>query len=383
MQTVHSLVESWLGGSGIALVAAGASALLISLGLGWIFSRISVVVVTRWLTPFDCERDRRFDRQVSRMRMPLTWFAAALIAQSLIAVALPQGHRGSLRHAMLVVALITGGWLMLCSLSLLEEVVCARTEPGAGQDLDARRRQTQVRGFRNIAGFLTIVVTIAFVLLTFESVRQLGAGILASAGVAGVILGFAAQRSISTIVAGVQIALSQPIRVGDVVIVEGDWGTIEEITLTYVVVKIWDLRRLIVPINYFIERPFQNWTRTSSRILGTVELHVDYTVPVAAIRNKTKELLDASSFWDGDVWSVQVVSSDAHSMIVRPLFSAKNSGDQWNLRCELREKLIAYLQQEYPNSLPRVRADVGTTSTTALERADCAFISTSGAAGPR
>jgi small-conductance mechanosensitive channel len=194
--------------------------------------------------------------------------------------------------------------------------------------------------------------------MTFERVRQLGAGLLASAGVAGIVLGFAAQKSLATILAGIQIALTQPIRVEDVVIVEGEWGTIEEITLTYVVVRIWDMRRLIVPIHYFIEKPFQNWTRVSADILGTVNLYLDYSVPVEALREEFKRILDASDYWDGETWGVQVTDSTDKTMTVRPLMSAKNSGDAWNLRCEVREKLIAFVRENYPDALPRIRAEV-------------------------
>jgi small-conductance mechanosensitive channel len=199
---------------------------------------------------------------------------------------------------------------------------------------------------------------LGFVLLTFERVRQLGTGLLASAGVAGIVLGFAAQRSLSTILAGIQIALTQPIRVDDVVIVENEWGRIEEITLTYVVVRIWDKRRLVLPIVYFIERPFQNWTRVSADLLGTVNLHLDYSVPVDEIRAECKRILDGTPLWDGEAWCVQVTETTEHCMVVRPLFSARNASDQWDLRCEVREKLVAFVQRNYPQALPRVRAEV-------------------------
>ena len=181
---------------------------------------------------------------------------------------------------------------------------------------------------------------------------------LASAGIAGIVLGFAAQRGIATVLAGIQIAISQPIRVDDVVIIEGEWGKIEEINLTYVVVKIWDLRRLVVPVTYFLDKPFQNWTRVSADILGTVELHLDYSVPVDAVRQEFKRLVDASPLWDGKVCGVQVTGSTETTMTLRPLMSAKNASDAWDLRCHVREKLIEFLQKNYPGCLPRVRAEV-------------------------
>ncbi len=362
MVGVMEELATWLGNESLERAVVSLGAALLSLLLGWLAARVVVTVVTRWLTPFQSDRDRRFDEQVARMRHPLSWFAASLFAQALLAPSFGDHQRSGVSHLVLVLSITTGAWVALRSLSVLEELATDTDSLDSQDNLAARRLQTQVRGFRNIASFLIVLVGTAFILLTFERVRQLGAGILASAGVAGVILGFAAQRSISTIVAGVQIAISQPIRVDDVVIVEGEWGRVEEITLTYVVVEIWDLRRLVVPINYFIERPFQNWTRTSAELLGTVELHLDYSVPVEAIRKKTKELLEASEYWDGKVCNVQVVSSNAQAMVVRPLFSAANSGDQWNLRCELREKLIDFLQREYPGSLPRWRGQLESPS---------------------
>jgi small-conductance mechanosensitive channel len=195
-------------------------------------------------------------------------------------------------------------------------------------------------------------------LMVFDSARQFGASILASAGIAGIIVGFAAQRSIATLLAGSQIAMTQPIRVDDVVIVENEWGRIEEITLTYVVVRIWDLRRLVLPITYFIERPFQNWTRSSADILGTVFLHADYSVPLDALRTELTRILSTSRFWDGKVNVLQVTDAREHTLEIRALASAADASLAWDLRCEVREKLIQFLQRNYPDSQPRLRASV-------------------------
>lgn len=205
---------------------------------------------------------------------------------------------------------------------------------------------------------IIVMLAVAAMLMTFEGIEQLGKGLLASAGIAGVVIGFAAQRTLGTFVAGMQIAFTQPIRVDDVVIVEGEWGRIEEITLTYVVVKIWDLRRLILPINYFIEKPFQNWTRVSADILGTVFLYVDYTVPLEAIRQELTRLLKDHKLWDGKVNVVQVTNATERTVEVRLLVSAKDAGSAWDLRCDLREKMIDFLQREYPDALPRIRAEL-------------------------
>lgn len=223
-------------------------------------------------------------------------------------------------------------------------------------NLRARSIYTQVVVLKKVALTTIGIFTLASMLMVFDSVRQFGASILASAGIAGIVVGFAAQRSIATLLAGFQIALTQPIRVDDVVIVENEWGRIEDITLTYVVVRIWDLRRLIVPITYFIEQPFQNWTRSSSDILGTVFLYVDYTVPLDPLREELTRILTASRYWDGKVNVLQVTDAKQQTLELRALASASDAALAWELRCEMREKLVTFVQQTYPDSLPRLRA---------------------------
>jgi small-conductance mechanosensitive channel len=192
-------------------------------------------------------------------------------------------------------------------------------------------------------------------LMVFDSVRHFGTALIASAGLAGIIVGFAAQKSIATLLAGFQIAFTQPIRIDDVVIVESEWGQIEEITLTYVVVRLWDLRRLVLPITYFIEKPFQNWTRTSSDLIGSVFLYVDYHVPLAPLRQELQRILDQHPLWDRKVVVLQVTDTKQHTVELRALVSAKDAGTAWDLRCDVREQLITYLQREHPESLPRLR----------------------------
>jgi small-conductance mechanosensitive channel len=223
-------------------------------------------------------------------------------------------------------------------------------------NLQARSIYTQVVVLQKVAMTTIGIFTLASMLMVFDSVRQFGASILASAGIAGIVVGFAAQRSIATLLAGFQIALTQPIRLDDVVIVENEWGRIEDITLTYVVVRVWDLRRLVVPITYFIEQPFQNWTRSSADILGTVFLYVDYTVPLDALRTELTRVLAASRYWDGKVNVLQVTDAKEHTLELRALASAADASLAWDLRCEIREKLIAFVQKNYPGSLPRLRA---------------------------
>jgi small-conductance mechanosensitive channel len=229
----------------------------------------------------------------------------------------------------------------------------------------ARGVYTQVMVLKKIAASVIGVFAIASMLMVFQSVRQFGTAIIASAGVAGIIIGFAAQKTIATLLAGFQIALTQPIRIDDVVIVENEWGRIEEITLTYVVVRIWDLRRLVLPITYFIENPFQNWTRTSADILGTVFLHVDYDVPLETLRQELTRILKASALWDGKVNVLQVTDAKDRTLEIRALASARDASAAWDLRCEVREKLITYIQKHYPESLPRWRIETDPRATAA------------------
>ena len=210
---------------------------------------------------------------------------------------------------------------------------------------------------------LIVIVAVSAVLMSFDTVRQIGISLLASAGVAGIIIGIAAQKSIATLIAGIQIAVTQPIRIDDVVIVEGEWGRIEEITLTYVVVRIWDQRRLVVPISYFLEQPFQNWTRTSSELIGSVYLYTDYSVDIEAVRRQLGSIVRATPLWDKRVENLQVTAATDKGLELRALVSASNASEVWDLRCLVRERLLDYLQKHHPESLPRVRIEPTTGST--------------------
>lgn len=264
-----------------------------------------------------------------------------------------------LRNATSLMLIALVAYLLVRIVDATAAFVLRRHRIDVRDNLQARAIHTQVMVLKKVALTAIGIFTLASMLMVFESVRQFGASILASAGIAGIIIGFAAQRSIATLLAGFQIALTQPIRVDDVVIVENEWGRIEDITLTYVVVRIWDQRRLVVPISYFIEQPFQNWTRSSSELLGTVFLHVDYTVPLAALREELTRILQASRYWDGRVNVLQVTDARERTLELRALASAADASLAWDLRCEVREQLIAFLQREHPASLPHVRATVG------------------------
>ena len=261
-----------------------------------------------------------------------------------------------LRQAVSLLLIGVAAYLLFQAVDGVALLVLGQHRLDVADNLQARAVHTRVVVLERVAVALIVIVSAASMLMVFEPVRQFGASILASAGIAGIIIGFAAQRSIATLLAGFQIALTQPIRVDDVVIVEGEWGRIEEITLTYVVVRIWDLRRLIVPITHFIEQPFQNWTRSSADNLGTVFLYADYTVPLDALRAELTRLLEESRYWDGKVNVLQVTDAKEHTLEIRALASAADASLAWDLRCEIREKLLAFIQQNYPESLPRLRA---------------------------
>jgi small-conductance mechanosensitive channel len=258
-------------------------------------------------------------------------------------------------------------WLLFQIVGVGEHFILLHHDVSDRDNLKARQIYTQVSILKRTLHVVITVFTLAAGLMFFEPVRNLGTSVMASAGVVGIIVGFAAQRTIANLFAGFQLALTQPIRIDDVVIVEHEWGRIEEITLTYVVVRIWDLRRLIVPLSYFIERPFQNWTRAQADILATVFLYVDYTVPVDAVRQELNRILGQSKHWDGKVCVLQVTNATEHALELRALSSAIDSGTAWELRCEIREKLILFVQRNYPNSLPRQRIETRATISRANE----------------
>jgi small-conductance mechanosensitive channel len=249
-------------------------------------------------------------------------------------------------------------YLLFHAVSLGERAVLAHYDIQAADNLQARKVYTQVHVLSRTLYVVTAIFAASSVLMLFEDVRRLGTSILASAGVVGIILGFAAQRTIANLFAGFQLAITQPIRLDDVVIVEGEWGRIEEITLTYVVVRIWDERRLVVPLSFFIERPFQNWTRTSADILGSVFLWTDFTVPLVELRPAVERIVAGCQDWDRRFWNLQVTDSSERGLQLRILATAGDASKAWNLRCEIREKVVAFLQEKHPASLPRIRASL-------------------------
>jgi small-conductance mechanosensitive channel len=284
--------------------------------------------------------------------------AALLILAMMVAVPvapLPPDTAALLARLMAVAVIGLIGWAAIIALHIAADLYLRRFRLDSDDNLLARKHNTQVRVLARTIDVLLVMLTLSAALMTFPAVRQYGVSLFASAGVAGIVAGLAARPVLSNLMAGVQLAMTQPIRLYDAVIVENEYGTIEEITSTYVVVKLWDLRRMIVPLTYFIEKPFQNWTRESSSLVGNVMLYLDYSAPVDIIRDKFNAILKQSKRWDGQVCVAQVTDFKEGTMELRLLMSARSSGQTFDLRCEVREKLIDFLQREHPEALPHSR----------------------------
>jgi len=307
---------------------------------------------------------------VRRAHTPLT-AAVAVAALNLVWQAAPDDTPliGSVRQVSAVVWIGAITWLLLRAVAIGGEAVTELNPYDAADNLRARTRQTQARVLTRTAYVVILLVGVALALMTIPGVRQIGTSLLASAGIGALAIGLAAKPVLGNLLAGLQLALTQPIRIDDVLVLENEWGRVEEITGTYVVVAIWDQRRLIVPLQYFIEKPFQNWTRRSSQILGTVMLWTDYRLPVDPIRAEVKRLCEQDKDWDGRVGIVQVTDTSESTMQLRVLLSSVNSGRNFDLRCRVREGLIAFIAREYPTYLPHLRAEVMQTASARAEAA--------------
>lgn len=284
----------------------------------------------------------------------------SLFALRLVLTGAPPDTPGliPLAHLASVSLILALTWLMVRCIESVSATMIQLHPVDVDDNLKARRLQTQTRVLARSANFIIGLLGLASVLLTLPGAKQIGASLLASAGVAGLVAGMAARPVLGNFIAGLQIAFSQPIRLDDVLIVNGEWGRVEEITGTFVVVRIWDERRLIVPLQWFIENPFENWTHTSSTILGTVFLWMDFNVPVAAVRSEFERVTKASKLWDGRVCVLHVTDASDKAMQLRLLVSAQASGIAFDLRCEIREAMIAFIAQQYPEGLPRLRSAV-------------------------
>lgn len=246
-------------------------------------------------------------------------------------------------------------WLLIIFLRKGKRGFLKHYDISAEDNLEARKMYTQINLLEKVIIFIIVLFAVGFILLSFDSIKKIGYGIFASAGLAGIIIGLSAQKVVGALLAGIQIAFTQPFRIDDAVVVENEWGWIEEINLTYVVIRLWDKRRLVLPSTYFLENPFQNWTRNSADIIGSVFLHTDYRVSFDDLRTELTKILENTSLWDQQVNVLQVTDSKENSVEIRILVSAKNSPTAWDLRVHVREKMIKFIQENYPESLPRTR----------------------------
>lgn len=294
-----------------------------------------------------------------RLRRPLK---VALVLAALLAAGTVQPSTTGVTEILVdlapAIAIAIGGWALMAAIHAWADLAERRWRMDVEDNLFARKQRTQFTVLRWTSQILVTLITLGAMALTVPAVRDVAPSLFASAGVAGVVLGIAARPLLSNLIAGVQIALTQPIRLEDAVVIEGEWGWIEEIHSTYVIVRIWDWRRLIIPLAHFVERPFENWTREQGNILGAVHWHVDYTAPVQAIRDKVREVAEASELWDGRAVVLQVIDATPETLELRALVSARTAPRSWDLRCEVREKIAVWLQAEHPDALPRTRAEL-------------------------
>jgi small-conductance mechanosensitive channel len=304
------------------------------------------------------------DSLIRHCYRPLQWTIFIIAIRIGTAATMSEARAMKINHIIGLLLIVSISWLLIKMVYVLEDYITSSYAVDTKDNLKARKIHTQFRVLKRLVVIVISIIGLALILMTFPRIRQIGTTILASAGIIGIVIGFAAQKTIGTFIAGMQIAFTQPIRVDDVVIVENEWGRIEEITLTYVVVKIWDLRRLIIPITYFIEKPFQNWTRVTADILGTVFIYVDHTVPTKAIREELNRILQKSDLWDKKVCVLQVTNTTERTVELRALMSASDASTAWSLRCEVREKLIEFVQKKYPQALPKLRVEADSPGKT-------------------
>ncbi|MGN6517350.1 MAG: mechanosensitive ion channel family protein [Rhizomicrobium sp.] len=298
--------------------------------------------------------------QLVRRAAPLLRFALIFLAAVLVAPALPLGLNANetLHRALIAAFIILVGWIAILASNIAADRYMRNFRVDTEDNLLARKAVTQMRVLKRTAAVVIGALTLGFALMSFDAVRQFGVSIFASAGVAGIAIGLAAKPLLGNLIAGVQLAITQPIRLDDVIIVNGEFGWVEEFTSTYVVIRLWDWRRMIVPLGWFLENPFQNWTRTSATLIGSVYFHLDHRTPIPAMRTKVEEIVRASTLWDGKVVNLQVSETTEQTIEVRVLATARDASKVWDLRCEIREKTLAFLQAEYPQSLPRRRNEV-------------------------
>lgn len=331
----------------------------LTLGLTFL-GALLLAQLTRGITLLVARLARRPRLREVHERCGWPWLATLVSWGELVAVrhaGLPGEVAGPLRHLFVLATIASVSWLIGQVLFLVEDGVLRRVRVDVRDNRRARRMRTQITVIRRLTAVVVTVIAMAAMLMTFDAMRTYGASVLASAGIVGVVAGLAAQTTLSNVFAGLQLVFTDALRFDDIVVVEGQWGRIEELTLTYVVVGLWDERRLVLPATYFTTTPFENWTRSESRVLASVEFYLDPTAPVEELRSKARELVEANPLWDRREWVLQVTGMTETAMVVRVLASAADSSSAWDLRCDLREQLLGWVQEHHPSSLPRVRVD--------------------------
>ena len=351
---IQFIVQNWRE------LAWSAGILAAAIGAGF----VGRAIVFWMLREFDRRKSAVVGRSlVKHGQGPTRWiFPLLAVLCVLPGLPLPPILMSALEHIAGIGLIAAMAWLTILLVDVTSDVLGARYRVDVADNLVARRIQTQFQMLHHIVVVLVTVVALSVMLMTIPAIRHIGMSILASAGLASLVVGMAMKGTLENLIAGVQIAFAQPFRMGDAVVIEGEWGWIEEIGTMYVVVRIWDLRRLVIPLSYFLQNSFQNWTRTSAELLGYTYLYTDYTVSVDAVREELKRICAATPLWGGKVCGVQVSDSDHYTMQLRALMDARNSGDAWDLRCLVREKLIDFLQKNYPGCLPRYRGEFETSA---------------------
>lgn len=347
MTSFYAHWQSWAIGAGTLV-----GAVLISLAVRSLVFSLLERIGRRSKSVVDASLVRH-GRRPSKIVFPLIALLIAVPTTSL-----PPWVEKPLEHVIGLGLIASVAWAVILLADVVADVIVARNRIDVKDNLAARRMQTQVTVLRRVFAIVVIIVTLAIMLLTIPHVRTIGTSLLASAGLAGLVVGMAMKPTFGNLVAGIQIALTQPIRVEDAVIVEDQWGWIEEITSTYVVVRIWNWQRMVLPLTYFIEHPFQNWTRTTACLIGSVHLFVDYTTSIDDLRKELERLVRSTDKWMGKVCVLQVVEATDKAIQLRALMDAPDAGTAWDLRCYVREGLIKYLQAHCPDNLPKLRTDV-------------------------
>ncbi len=344
LQAWSQQFPAWVWNLGVAV-----SALLLGFILKLIITGILLFYKNR-------EDYSLFKSIITHLGKPLNFLVPLLVLNfTLPLLKLAQIYLTTLDRVIEILIIIAFAYLLINTFKIFEDYVYHQYDLTVEDNLKGRKVRTQLIFIRKVVIMIIVVVSLSIILLSFNNVRKIGAGLLTGVGIGSIIIGFAAQKSLSNFLAGLQIAFTQPLRIDDVLVVEGEWGRVEDITLTYVVLSIWDQRRLILPITYFIEKPFQNWTRSTSELLGTVFLYVDYTFPVEALRLELNRLLSTTKLWDKRVGILQVTDVKEHTIELRALVSARNSSNAFDLRCYIRENLLKYISENMPQSLPQTR----------------------------